>query len=68
MEKELVNFLKKVLKEQDKNNPKLLDLKKLSDLAIEEGLDVGDVIEVGETINKLIEDKVKELKGGDNLP
>ena len=67
MEEDLVEFLKKVLSEADKN-PKLLDLKKLSDLAVESGLDVGDVLKIGEEINKLIEDKAKELKGDDNLP
>ncbi|WP_290900063.1 hypothetical protein [Ferroglobus sp.] len=68
MEDELIEFLKKVLRGLEKENPRFLDLKKLSDLAIEAGLDVGDVIRVGEVVNKLIEDKVKEMKGEDNLP
>ncbi len=67
MEEELVKFLKKVLSGATKR-PQLLDLKKLSDLAVESGLDVGDVLKIGEEINKLIEDKSKELKGEDNLP
>jgi len=63
IEEELINFLNKIVERVKKGELKLLDLKKINDLAVEHGLDVGNVSKIANELNKLIEDKYKEVYG-----
>ncbi len=63
VEEELINFLNKIVERVKKGELKLLDLKMINDLAVEHGLDVGNVSKIANELNKLIEDKYREVYG-----
>jgi|Deesub1362A_J573_1020465.scaffolds.fasta_scaffold00086_18 hypothetical protein len=69
MEEEFLNLLKKALDERvERSGAKLFDLVEVNSLALEMGLDVGRVKRIFEEINGMLQDRVSELRGEDNLP
>ncbi len=69
MEEEFLRLLKKALDERvERSGAKLFDLVQVNSLALEMGLDVGRVKRIFQEINGMLEDRLAELRGEDNLP
>ena len=69
MEEEFLSLLKKALDERvDRGGARLFDLIHVNSLALEMGLDVGRVKRIFQEINAMLEDRLAELRGEDNLP
>lgn len=69
MEEEFLKLLKKAVDERvERSGVKLFDLVRVNSLALEMGLDVGRVKRIFQEINGMLEDRLAELRGEDNLP
>jgi hypothetical protein len=69
MEEEFLRLLRRALDERvDRGGARLFDLIYVNSLALEMGLDVGRVKRIFQEINGMLEDRLAELRGEDNLP
>ena len=69
MEEEFLRLLKRAVEERvERSGAKLFDLVRINSLALEMGLDVGRVKRIFQEINGMLEDRLAELRGEDNLP